>query len=193
MAGERAVELDRTGEKKKRRFIGDDEAKLAEAALSYLNRYDTTKARLRKVLERKLDPALDGKARASAKTKIEALLVRLESSRVLDDQRYAENLTQSLRARGASARGIAQKLRLRGVEAGAVTGLSQTPSDELSAARIFVKKRRLIERHAANGPAGRAKALAALGRQGFSFDVARRALELEGAEGADSSEPELDE
>lgn len=158
---------------------GDDEGALSDAALRYLDRYDATKSGLRRVLERKLDPALTPVERRNAQTNIEALISRLETSRVLNDARYAENMTQSLRARGASARGIAQKLRQRGVEASVLEERSGDPGDELRAARTFARKKRLVEKHLASGPAGRSKALGALARQGFSFDVARRALELE--------------
>lgn len=115
------------------------------------------------------------------------MLDRFETSRLLDDRRYAQNLVSSLRGRGSSARKVEQKLRARGVEGDLLRevarpegpGVSQ--DEELTAARTFVRRKRLLERYLADprDRASREKALAALARQGFSFDTARRALELE--------------
>jgi regulatory protein len=78
---------------------------------------------------------------------------------------------------GKSSRIITMKLRNRGVDADTITDvLIHTDEDEggskhadVVAARIYVRKRKLRDKDPH-------KALAALGRQGFSFDVAKRAL-----------------
>jgi regulatory protein len=182
-ASARTLELDQPAKKSRKKLLRvDDEAALSDAALKYLDKYDATKASLRRVLERKLDPALSPSERARVRQQIDALIVRLEGSRILDDARYAENLTQNLRARGTSSRAILQKLKHRGVEESAIASSTKsTTEEELDAARRLVRKKRLIEKHWSEGPTGRNKALGAMARQGFSFDVAKRALELEAA------------
>ncbi len=150
-------------------------AGLAEAALSYLNRYDASFQGLRRVLLRKI--ARDGSRAKLTEKEVDELLLRLEGSRVIDDQRYAENLTANLRSRGASSRKIAMKLRERGIQATDAEKAKETDRvSDLEAARTYARKRRLTSRYNLGDPAERQKALAALARQGFSFDVAVRAL-----------------
>jgi|GEM_PF-2869175 regulatory protein len=151
------------------------EAGLAEAALNYLNRYDASFQGLRRVLLRKI--ARDGDRAKLTEKEVDELLLRLEGSRVIDDQRYAENLTANLRSRGASSRKIAMKLRERGIQANDADKARETDRvSDLEAARTYARKRRLASRYNLEDPAERQKALAALARQGFSFEVAVRAL-----------------
>jgi regulatory protein len=91
----------------------------------------------------------------------------------LDDARVARSRVHTLRGRGDSKRKIAQRLRHQGVTTDDVNGaLADEGRDaELEAARTYARRRRLHARD-------RHKALAALARQGFSFDVARRALDV---------------
>ncbi|MBI3204774.1 MAG: regulatory protein RecX [Myxococcales bacterium] len=159
---------------------------LDAAALRYLDRFDTSAKNLRRVLatyvkhaaaERGADAARDAPAL------IDALLARYQSSGVLDDSRFAGAMASGLRRRGASARAIEQKLRLRGVDGEvAARALEGVDADagadaELEAARAFVRKRRLGPfRAEAERAARRQRDLGALARAGFSMDVARRAL-----------------
>jgi regulatory protein len=182
-----------------RTLSGENETALADAALRYLDRYDATEQGLRRLLTRKLDPELGAAERALAEEKIAALIERFRAAKILDDTRYAQNLTSSLRARGSSGRRIQQKLRQRGVGDGALRELEpEAQGTELEAARTFLRKRRWIERKPSktlNSPSSkparldpelafRNKVLAALGRQGFSFEIARQAFDLEQGESA---------
>lgn len=153
--------------------------KLEEVALAYVNRFDCTVSKLRQHLTARARK-LGGDAQASPW--IEELLQRYAGSGLLDDARFARNLTSQLTARGKSSRAIAQKLAARGVPRDVAGELMATrkraePEAELSAALAYVRKRRLGPfRGAAERDAFRHKDLASLARQGFSFDVARRAL-----------------
>ena len=113
---------------------------------------------------------------------IERVLLALVRAGLVDDRRFAEGFAAQARRRGASARKIESKLRARGVDARLVAhSLDEAASeglDELGAARAYVRKRRLLERDLRD-PKERQRTLASLGRQGFSLDVARRALELD--------------
>lgn len=166
---------------------------LEAAALSYLNRFDTSEKNLRHVLlravsraERALergDESIDARAIAAAREHVDALLVRYRASGLIDDARYAGTMAQSLRRRGTSARAIQHKLRARGVGGDDISAaLSESDRDsddaELEAARALVRRRRLgPHRPEAERAARREKDLGALARAGFSMAVACRALE----------------
>lgn len=156
---------------------------LREAALRYLDKQDASVDQLRRVLERRIVRYGDEASRPSALRAIEEILARLKASRVLDDDRFARGLAESQRRRGASLPKVRQKLRARGLGeeemAAALESLSDNEdlSDDASA-QIYARKRRLRERYDLKDPKQREKALASLARQGFSFDVARRALGL---------------
>jgi regulatory protein len=148
-------------------------------ALGYLNRFDVSASKLRQHLATRVR-RLGG--HADAATWISELVLRYQGSGVLDDARFARNLASQLNARGKSARAIAQKLAARGVPGDVASELmanrrEQEPGAELEAARAYVRKRRLGPfRSPEKREAHRHKDLASLARQGFSFDIARKAL-----------------
>ncbi len=180
---------DEPGARKKRRKktppLPTREA-LDRAALRYLERFDSSAANLRRVLRghvmraARAHPGLDVDA---AQRLVDELIERYQSSGLLDDKRYAESLAQGLRRRGSSRRAIQHKLRARGVSADTVDqaiALAGRDSEdaELDAARAFVRRRRLGPHRPEPERAARyERDLAALARAGFSFDVARRALD----------------
>lgn len=157
---------------------------MERAALRYLERFDATADKLRRVLSGVVRRAerkgpVDGRA---AERMIEELVTRYVESGLIDERRYAETLASSLRRRGASERAIRHKLIARGVPDDvareALAGADRDAGDaELEAARAFVRRRRLGEhRPPEERAARRARDLAAVARAGFGFDVARRAL-----------------
>jgi len=152
---------------------------LEQAALSYLNRFDCTASKLTRKLALFAKKAGE---HADAAQWITELIDRYQKSGVLDDSRFARNLSSQLAARGKSARVISQKLSARGVPGEVTHDLLMTrkqedPGAELEAARAYVRKRRLgPHRTPEKRDEYRQKDLASLARQGFSFDVARQAL-----------------
>lgn len=149
---------------------------LERAALFHLERRALTEAQLRRSLMQKVRRAERHHGTyPDAAVWIEALIARCLRSGLLDDERLATTRALGLRDRGTSRRGVLMKLRQKGVdentaaraleEVDAITGADA----ELTAALAYVRRRRL-------GNKERDRALAALARQGFSFDVARRAL-----------------
>lgn len=152
---------------------------LEQAALAYLNRFDVSAAKLRQHLRQRARKAGGDE---QAEHWIAELIERYLGSGVLDDTRFARNLTAQLTARGKSTRAISQKLAARGVPSEVTSELltarkQDEPEAELDAARAYVRKRRLGPyRSAEQRAAYHQKDLASLARQGFSFDVARRAL-----------------
>jgi regulatory protein len=153
--------------------------KLEQLALAYLNRFDVSESKLQKYLATKVH---QGAANADAEIWIAELIARYRASGLLDDARFARHTTEQLTARGKSSRAIAQKLAAKGVPSEIAEELliarrHDDPGVELAAARTYVRKRRLGPyRSPDQRGLYRQKDLAALARQGFSFDIARQAL-----------------
>ena len=160
------------------------EDSLREAALRYLDRYDASVTQLRRVLDRRVKKYGAPEDVEGARRRIDEILERFVASALLDDARYARSFVTSARAKGSSSMKIQAKLRARGVSS-ELTDTSLRAArdddgqDDLSAARAFTKKKRLTTRFDLKDPAQRTRALATLARQGFSFDVAKRALASE--------------
>lgn len=166
---------------------------LMEVALTKLDHRDRTREQLRQLLTRKAaekrsseqsrsgdaEPSSESPALVSRES-IEEVLTRLEASGLINDQRFAEHYARSARARGASQAKVQQKLGRRGVERTkveeALGALAAEGLDELTAAKSYVKRRRLAERYDLGDPKERQKALASLARQGFSSSTALQAL-----------------
>lgn len=156
---------------------------LREAALRYLDRQDASVNQVRQILRRRIYKYAEEENRPQAYELAERILQRLVEARVLCDERYAHAYAESLRRRGASRPKLLQKLKSRGLDDEVIQSALEAMADveELSdegAAQTYARKRRLRERFDLSDPKERQKALAALARQGFSFDVARRVLGL---------------
>jgi regulatory protein len=153
--------------------------KLELMALAYVNRFDVSAAKLRQHLTNRVRKA--GGAEQAAGW-IAELVERYQGSGVLDDARFARNLTSQLTARGKSTRAIQQKLAQRGVSSDVTDELmtkrrAEEPGADLEAARTYVRKRKLGPyRTPEKRDEYRHKDLATLARQGFSFDIAKKAL-----------------
>ncbi|MBN1206887.1 MAG: RecX family transcriptional regulator [Myxococcaceae bacterium] len=157
---------------------------LENAALHYLKRYAATVSQLKRVLARKVDRSLrfHGGDRAEALGWVDALADKLIRNGLINDQAYAEQKAQSLRASGRSARVIAQKLRMKGVASDVVArelaeATAAVPED--AAARIWARKKRLgpYRRDARTREENRQRDLAALARAGFSFSTAKKIID----------------
>jgi regulatory protein len=147
-------------------------AGLERSALWHLQRRAMTEHELRSALRKKAGRAAKAHGPcAEAPAWIDALVERPKGSLLLDDSRVANARVASDVARGRSRRMVAQRLRQKGVAAEVVEAATVAVDDDV-AARAFVRRRGLQQKD-------RQKALAALARQGFAFDVARRALDAE--------------
>lgn len=168
-------------------------AALERSALWHLSRRALTKAQLVALLNKKAAraAAVHGPC-ADAAGWIDALLVRLQDSLLVDDDRVARARVQSGRAAGRSRRALQARLRRQGVDQATATQALQSVDDdvegdaELQAAVVWAKKKSLATKD-------RQKALAALARQGFSFDVAKRALDAVRDEGSADAEADDDD
>ena len=155
---------------------------LEGAALRYLERFDCSVARLRKVLSERVAKAARAGVEdaAAAPAIIEQILERYQESGLINDQRFAKSFAERQRERGASRRMIEQKLRARGISSETVEQLlprNEAASNELEAAQAFARRRRLgPHRKPETREAYRRKDLMALARAGFNYDVASRVI-----------------
>lgn len=184
-SGGRPPEFDKSGP----RIRGPRKATpkhLENAALYYLQRFATSAENLRRVLGRKVDRSarFHGTDADEGQAVVEDLIRRFQRAGLLDDDAYARARAETLHRRGAGRRVIRAKLRRKGVgdEAieAALAALGPADETKITAAVAFARRRRLGP-FAATKPSGdaREKALAALARAGFSFDVARRVVDAE--------------
>ena len=164
--------------------------RLEKAALSYLERFATSAENLRRVLMRRIDKSArlhdtDSAALAEA---VDALIARYRRAGLLDDVAYATARAASLHRTGKSLRYIRQSLAQKGVGADECDAAVQALQEEVSAdtdlagAVNYARRRRIGPWRRENREGTREKDLAALGRQGFSYDTARRIIEAEGPE-----------
>ncbi len=156
---------------------------LREAALRYLDRQDGSVEQVRRALLRRVQRYGDDTNQAGVREDIERVLQRLIEAHLLDDARFAVGFAAGQRRRGASTVLLRQKLLARGIAAeeieAAIEAISSNEdTSEEASAEVYARKRRLLQRYDLNVPAERQKALAALARRGFSFDVAKKALGL---------------
>lgn len=169
---------------------------LEKAAFAYLERYASSAENLRRVLMRRVERAARAEllSREEGRRRIDAIIAALEARRLLDDAAYAAARARSLSRQGRSKAVIARRLAVKGVEAEAVesamAALAEDGHSDLRAALQLARKRRLGPfRAPAERQERRERDMAALGRAGFSFEIARRVVD---APTPEALEAELD-
>lgn len=155
-------------------------AYLERVAIAYLERFGGTADRVRRVLEKRAKRSVEelGTDPADGARAIDEVLEKLSRMGFVDDARFAAARVRAMRRRGKSARALRSTLSAQGLEGALIDrALEEDPSDDLEAARAFVRRRRLgPHRDPEARAAERERDLAKLARAGFSYDVARRAL-----------------
>lgn len=155
---------------------------LERVALRYLERYAGSVERVRRVLARRVTRSVAelGTDPEEGLRAIDEVLAKLRRLGYLDDARFAGSRTRTLRKRGKSARAVRAALSAQGIAAATIDAAlaGEDVEVELDAARAFVKRRRLGPHRASAEAreAEREKDLARLGRAGFSYAIALRAL-----------------
>lgn len=153
-----------------------DPALLETAALRYVERFQTTRARLVRHLEAKLRQR--GWAGEGAPD-LPALADRLATRGYIDEAAFADARTRGMKARGLGARRIRDQLRADGALAsGTDTGAAEVDETEAEAlARQFARRRRFGPYGPETGdPRTRARQMAAMLRAGHAPQIARRIL-----------------
>ncbi len=159
-------------------------ARLERIAVAHLQRHGSSKANLRQVLRRRIARSCEHHEQdpAEFEAPLEALLERLEQLGYLDDRRYGASLVRRGRGRGASRRELAAKLRQKGLEGELIEALleeDQAAGAEAEAAWRYARRRRIgpFRLDEVQREAHRERDLAALGRRGFGYGIARAIIE----------------
>jgi len=153
---------------------------LQRAAMHYLERYAAPSVQLRRVLQRKvmLSCRHHGVEPSQFEAMLDDVVARCLSSGLVDDARFAEARAASLRRKGQSARAVAAKLSAKGVpRALAAQHGTASPEQELAAAKIAAKRKRLGPWSRGDRSANRQKDLAAMARAGFRMAIARSVID----------------
>lgn len=151
------------------------EKSLSNVALHYLRGSSASRKGLVQLLERKVQRYVreNGGDLEGVKVIIDQVVARMDQDGYINDARMAESTTASLHRQGKSSRAIQMKLREKGIEPGlAAQSAITTPEREMEAALMLVKRKRL-----GVDPERRQKDFAVLMRAGFSYDLAKRALQ----------------
>jgi len=171
-----------------------DPGYLERAALFYLERYASSTANLRRVLQRKVQRRMEGSEDGpppEVAAWIDAVIEKLTRLGFLNDQRYAEQRTRRLYDEGKSLTRIRQTLAAKGVKADMTTAALENLSDErpepvsdLPAAIAYARRRKLgpFRADPEQRREMRQKDMAAMARRGFSSDLIRRILAAESVE-----------
>lgn len=159
--------------------------RLSNIALYYLKRFETTKAKLRDVLRRRVDAyAYYDKAfdKTEAYGWIDDLVEKYAQLRYVDDVRFAEFKIRDYLAAGKSYRYILGKMKEKGVSEDIVADLfAREEYNPYEAALKLAKKKKIgpYEPDAQKRKERRNKDLAVLLRAGFDYDIALKVLDAE--------------
>lgn len=158
-----------------------DESGLERAALRYVERYATTRAKLAAYLQRKVRER--GWAGADPPA-IEAIVERFAGLGYVDDAAFADARAASLTRRGYGPRRVAASLKAAGIRGEDGAAAQQIAVDKAwEAALLYARRRRLGPFGApSDDPRVREKALASLIRAGHDFGIARQILDLDPAD-----------
>lgn len=165
------------------------ETYLNNAGLYYLQRFASGTQHFREIMRRKIDRSCLHHAdqdKAACYTMLETLIEKFIALGLLDDGVYARNAVASLRNRGLSKRAIIARLQNRGLSPAAVAralddfnadhGIDGDTGDMDAAMKLARKKK--VGPYAAGKEFDRTKALSAFARAGFSFEIARKVLDM---------------
>lgn len=162
------------------------EERLWNAALAYLQRFAASQGMVEAVLGRRIDRAARaGVIEAEAgRALLARVMKRMAASGLLDDLGFARARAETLFRQGRGGQWIAQALAAKGLSRtlidAALAGLVEDHGDvALIAARRFAQRRRLGPWRNRDRAAHRDRDLAAMGRAGHAYEIARRVIDDE--------------
>ena len=154
-----------------------NEKKLLKYAIDYLSKYDSSKRNLINVLKRKIFRLkITNFEKSKLINIINSVIINLEKNKFIDDDRYSSIKILSLSKLGKSKNFISNYLIKKGIDKTQIQKnlnlMENNNSDwELDSAKIFVKKKRLLEKNEIYE-----KKLARMARAGFSYDICKKIL-----------------
>ena len=154
-----------------------DEKKLIKYAVDYLSKYDSSKNNLVNVLKRKIFRLnITNFEKRKLIDMIDSIIIKLEKNKFIDDDRYSSTKILSLSNSGRSKNFIFNYLIKKGVNKNQIQNnlnlMQQDNEDwEFASAKIFVKKKKLLEKNESYE-----KKLAKMARAGFSYDICKKII-----------------
>lgn len=153
--------------------------------MHYLGRYASSTENLRRLLRRRVAraAAVMDVDQEEAEGWINEIVTKLQELRLLDDATYAAARARSLHRQGRSSRHIRGSLSEKGVEAdlieAALCERAEAMADpDFAAACHYARRRRLGPySHKEASEERHKRELAALGRAGFSYAIARKVVD----------------
>ena len=162
---------------------------LERAAAYYLSRFSSSSENLRRILERKVwrRVSLGAEKPDEVDQWIDDVLAKFQRMELLDDQQYAMVRAKNFQSKGRSLSRIKAELNHKGIASEIVQQtlekINPDGDADFEAALRLVRKKKLGN-FATKTPTGkieiaklRQKHLAILARAGFSFDIAKNALD----------------
>ncbi len=157
-------------------------AYLERVGMNYLIRYSAPEAQLRRVLMRRcvLSCRHHEVPLETVLPHLEQTISRMLELQLLDDRRFSQGRVASLRHKGASSRMILAKLAAKGVSREiASVSLAADHHDDGQAAARMAQRKRIGPWRADQRKLNRERDLAVLARAGFSYAVAKAAIDAD--------------
>lgn len=161
---------------------------LRNAGLYYLQRFAASKAHFKTVMMRKVERSCRHHPEQDieeCRAQVDKLADTFESAGLLNDALYTQGMVNSLRRRGLSRKAILAKMVYKGI-APDRTGQALQEHDndapdrdaELGAALMLAKRKKIGPFAVPGKPGDPQKDLARLARAGFSYETARRIMDM---------------
>ena len=156
-------------------------SRLRSIAQRYVERFGGTRARVQRILDRQIQKAERQHGPSpNAQDWRDQVVEELVAFGFVDDVTFAQSRVQRGRRQGKSRKQILADLQRAGLdinaEQAALALLEGDESSELQAAQIYVRQRRLGA-YRTDPEAYEDKDLTRLARRGFSYQIARQALQ----------------
>lgn len=162
---------------------------LYNSGLAYLQRFPASSYHFKSVMMRKIDKSCRHHVeqdREKCEAWLDALVLKFQTLALLDDAAYLKGMVTSLRRRGLSSMQVNMRLGQKGYDRDEIkTAIQAYDAEEFDSqdngdfhtALIFARKKRLgpYDSHQKRTPE---KSLAVMARAGYSYDIAKKILEL---------------
>ena len=162
---------------------------LKDLAYSYLEKYNPSKQQLKVYLLKKYLTKIKGsKSKKEVTSIIDEIVSNLEKNKILNDEMYSDSKARMFLRRGYSLNKINQSLRNKVIDdkyvRQSINKIKENQIDPDFVSALKLSKRRRIGplRPESNRELFYKKDMGTLARGGFSFDLSKRILSLEGAE-----------
>ncbi len=162
---------------------------LKDLAYGYLEKYSPSKQQLKVYLLKKYLTKIKGQqSKREVSELIDQIINNLEKNKLINDELYADSKARMFLRRGYSLNKISQSLRSKGVEVDFIKKSiekikeNKIEPDFVSALKLCKRRRIGALRPVANRELFYKKDMGILARNGFSFEVSKRVIDIDGKE-----------